>query len=135
VTDSFSQAPDREIAAVPVTRPRGGLGLEAERRLWGSGYLALRDVLCEAHAGSVRLRGRLPSYYLKQMAQSLVADIEGVGRVVNLIEIAGPPGRSPQGHERDAGVDEPDGIEATSPLWEGPSPSEHPGRSRQRCWS
>jgi len=135
VTIVYRQASDREIAAVPVILPRGTLGLEAEHRLWSSGYLALRDVSCEEQAGFVRLRGRLPSYYLKQMAQAIVADIEGVRRVVNLIEIAVPPGRPPLGRERNAGVDEPIGIEPTTQSWEGPSPSEHPGRSLQRCWS
>jgi len=135
VTIAFSQAPDRESEVAPVIPPRGDLGLEAEHRLWGSGYLALRDVSCEVQAGIMRLQGRLPSYYLKQMAQALVADLEGVRRVVNLIEIATPPGRSPLGRERDAGVDEPVGIEQTSQSWEGSIPSEHPGRSLQRCWS
>ena len=135
MTRVFSQAPDRELAAVPVMLPRGSLGLEAERRLWGSGYLALRDVSCEVHAEIARLRGRLPSYYLKQMAQAIVAEIEGVRRVVNLIEIAIPPRRSPLGRERTAGAEEPIGIEQPSQAWEGPSLSEHPGRSLQRCWS
>jgi len=107
VTIAFSQAPDRESAVAPVIPPRGDLGLEAEHRLWGSGYLVLRDVSCEAQAGIMRLQGRLPSYYLKQMAQALVADLEGVRRVVNLIEIAVPPGRAPVGRERTAGVDDP----------------------------
>jgi len=77
--------------APPPSPPPSSLGLEAERRLRGSGYLALRDVVCEAQAGIVRLRGRLASYYLKQVAQALVADIDGVRGVVNLIEITAPP--------------------------------------------
>jgi hypothetical protein len=31
----------------------------------------------------------LPTYYLKQMAQSVVARIEGVQRIVNEIEVVG----------------------------------------------
>jgi len=135
VTIALSQALDPQIRTPPGIPRREGLGLEAERRLRRSGDLGLRDVSCEAHAGIVRLRGRLPSYYLKQMAQAIVADIDGVRRVVNLIEIAVPPGRPPLGRERNAGVDEPIGIEPTSQSWEGPSPSEHPGRNLQRCWS
>jgi hypothetical protein len=135
VTIAFSPAPDSRLLAVPGIPQREGLGLEAERRLRRSGDLAMRDVSCEAHAGIVRLRGRLPSYYLKQMAQAIVAEIEGVRRVVNLIEIAIPPRRSPLGRERTAGAEEPIGIEQPSQAWEGPSLSEQPGRSLQRCWS
>lgn len=135
MTIALGQARDPQFRTLPGIPRREGLGLEAERRLRRSGDLALQDVSSEAHAGIVRLRGRLPSYDLKQMAQAIVADIEGVRRVVNLIEITVPPGRPPLGHERNAGVDEPIGIEPTSQSWEGPSPSEHPGRSVHRCWS
>jgi hypothetical protein len=34
------------------------------------------------------LRGRLPSQYLKQVAQTLASGVEGVGRVVNLIKVS-----------------------------------------------
>jgi osmotically-inducible protein OsmY len=73
---------------------------DVESRLRRSGYLALRDVTCEVQAGIARLRGRLPSYYLKQMAQAIVADVEGVRRVVNLIEVVVPSSRPSQGHDR-----------------------------------
>jgi osmotically-inducible protein OsmY len=46
--------------------------------------------VCEWRAGLLILRGRLPSYYLKQLAQATVAGIEGVDRIANEIEIAGP---------------------------------------------
>jgi hypothetical protein len=35
----------------------------------------------------MRLIGRLPTYYLKQVAQAVVTEVEGVRRVVNLIEV------------------------------------------------
>jgi hypothetical protein len=50
-------------------------------------YAALRGVSCECHAGQLILRGRLPSFFLKQMAQSAVARVPGVERVVNHIEV------------------------------------------------
>jgi hypothetical protein len=34
------------------------------------------------------LRGRAPSYFLKQIAQSAVVGIDGVRRIVNRIEVA-----------------------------------------------
>ncbi|HWE37566.1 MAG TPA: BON domain-containing protein [Isosphaeraceae bacterium] len=58
-----------------------------------SGYLILEDVACDVRGDSVVLSGRLPSHYLKQVAQAIVAEVEGVGRVVNLIHVAPPSAR------------------------------------------
>jgi phosphocarrier protein len=62
-----------------------------------SPYFALRDVCCAYHDGVLTLRGFLPSYYLKQLAQSMVGDVEGVLRVVNEIEVATALHREPPG--------------------------------------
>jgi hypothetical protein len=43
----------------------------------------------------LRLRGCLPTYHLKQVAQSLVAEIDGVCTIVNEIDVRAP-GRSPR---------------------------------------
>jgi osmotically-inducible protein OsmY len=59
----------------------------AQGRLLGSSYFALRNVGCVYRDGVLTLRGSLPTYYLKQMAQSLVAETEGVTAVVNQIEV------------------------------------------------
>ena len=134
MTASMSPATHRELSPSPGSSRRAGIGLEAERRLRRSGYLALRDVSCDACAGVVRLRGRLPSYYLKQMAQAVVAEVEGVRRVINLIEVVAPACRPTEGRER-AGADESTRIGRKPQSWEGPSPSEHPEGSRERCWS
>jgi hypothetical protein len=56
-------------------------------------YGALRAVSCEWREGWLILRGRLPSYFLKQMAQAAVGGLPGVERVVNNIEVVyGLPG-------------------------------------------
>ena len=64
----------------------------AERALRNSPYLALRNVACEYGGGVLTLRGRLPTYYLKQVAQAVVGRIDGVRQIVNDIEVvcAGP---------------------------------------------
>jgi hypothetical protein len=59
----------------------------AERALRSSPYLVLRNVACQHHDGVLTLRGCLPSYYLKQVAQAVVAPIEGVRLVVNEIQV------------------------------------------------
>jgi hypothetical protein len=60
----------------------------AERALRNSPYLALRNVACDCRGGVLTLRGCLPTYYLKQVAQAVVARIDGVRQVVNDIEVA-----------------------------------------------
>ena len=43
------------------------------------------------------LRGCLPSYYLKQIAQEAVAALEGVERIDNQIQVVTPASPSRQG--------------------------------------
>jgi osmotically-inducible protein OsmY len=59
----------------------------AERALRSSPYLALRNVTCDCRDGVLTLRGCLPTYYLKQVAQAVVARLEGVRQVVNEIQV------------------------------------------------
>lgn len=64
---------------------------QAEARLRSRPYRALHEVCCAYRQGVLTLRGCLPSYYLKQLAQAAVAGIEGVQRIDNQIEVASPP--------------------------------------------
>jgi osmotically-inducible protein OsmY len=59
----------------------------AENRLRGNSYLALKNISCEFEDGVLTLRGCVPSYYLKQVAQETVAPVEGAARIVNLIAV------------------------------------------------
>lgn len=59
----------------------------AEQCLRHNSYLALKNLSCDDHDGVVVLRGCLPSYYLKQVAQEVVAHLEGVERIDNQIEV------------------------------------------------
>jgi|GEM_PF-2122149 len=56
-------------------------------RLRDSAYLALRTVGSRYHDGVLTLWGSVPSDYLKQLAQVIVADLEGVRKVANEIEV------------------------------------------------
>jgi hypothetical protein len=69
------------------------LGECVEHDLRESPYSALRDVHCELREGIAILRGRLPTYYLKQIAQTIAAHITGVRAVVNRIEVVPQRGR------------------------------------------
>jgi osmotically-inducible protein OsmY len=59
----------------------------ARSRLLRNPYLALRNVSCDYREGVLTLRGCLPSYHLKQVAQTAVASLDGVAQVVNEIEV------------------------------------------------
>jgi hypothetical protein len=59
-----------------------------ERRLRESPYLCLRAIRCEHQQGVLTLRGMVPSYYHKQLAQTLVAQFVRGGAFVNQIEVA-----------------------------------------------
>lgn len=59
----------------------------AETCLRQNPYLALKNVEVAFRDGVLTLRGRLPTYYLRQMAQEAVGDVGGVESVVNEIEV------------------------------------------------
>ena len=58
-----------------------------ERRLRNSSYAPIRRVSFNYHEGVLILRGRVPSYYLKQIAQTLVRNVKGVDVVVNRLVV------------------------------------------------
>jgi len=55
----------------------------ARERLRQSPYMPVRSLSCEFDRGVLRLRGRLSSFYQKQLAQEAVAGLSGVEQVVN----------------------------------------------------
>lgn len=60
----------------------------ARKRLAQRGYFGLRQVECSFDDGTMTLRGRVPSYYYKQLAQEAVRRVEHVRRLVNRIEVS-----------------------------------------------
>ncbi|MBI2826318.1 MAG: BON domain-containing protein [Planctomycetia bacterium] len=62
----------------------------SQQKLRTSPYLSLRELQCTFHEGVLTLYGRVPTYYLKQLAQTVVARTHGVEELVNQIEVAGP---------------------------------------------
>lgn len=69
-----------------VDRPQFVARLARERL--GTSHHFLRHIHCDFEDGVATLRGRVPSYYLKQVAQSLVSTVDGVERVENEVEVA-----------------------------------------------
>jgi osmotically-inducible protein OsmY len=60
----------------------------AQAALRNSSYIELQNVSCDYSGGILTLRGRVPTYYLKQLAQATVADVPGVLEVHNRVEVA-----------------------------------------------
>ena len=64
----------------------------AKERLRKSPYFALRKITLDHDGGVLTLRGRVASFHLKQLAQTLVSPIPGVGQVDNRIDVVAQPG-------------------------------------------
>ena len=81
----------RSMNAHPASSSRrledDGLRSAALARLRSSGYAGLRRLRCEVTDAVVIVRGTLPSYYLKQMAQSVILRLDGIRSVKNLVEV------------------------------------------------
>lgn len=72
-------APSREIEGA------------VEACLRGSSELAECAIACEFHEGTLTLRGRVPTYFLKQAARSLAQKVRGVRAVENRIDVIPVP--------------------------------------------
>ena len=75
-------------------RPAGGAGRtdallqsRIQHALGEAGYHHLRDLAVAVDGGEVVLSGRLPTYYLAQLALTKAMRVDGVARVRNEIQI------------------------------------------------
>jgi osmotically-inducible protein OsmY len=72
-----------------TTSPDRRVGHLAECRLRDTTYPALKRISCEFHNGVAVLRGSVPTFYLKQVAQSVVRKLDEVKQIDNRIDVAG----------------------------------------------
>ena len=94
--ESISELSGHESAVRPLPDD-GGAGLEANsernlmdavaRALRATGHPALRGVEIEICRGVVVLWGRVPNYYLKQLAQEAAQRVAGVLGIANGLEV------------------------------------------------
>lgn len=72
--------------SIPSTSAR----IEAlvQSRLRGSPYPSIQRLNCDFANGRLFLRGRVPSFFEKQVAQEALADLEGIDQIVNGVEVA-----------------------------------------------
>jgi hypothetical protein len=79
--------------ASPLTRHDAPLpcscsaAAEAQQRLRESPYFALRTLRCDYHEGVLTVRGRVPSFYVRQMAVETLRRIKSVEQLVDRIEV------------------------------------------------
>jgi hypothetical protein len=66
-----------------------GLRIAVLKLLQSSSYTTLRWLRCEVMDAVVIVHGIVPSYYLKQVAQTIVLRLEGIEGVMNLVEVRG----------------------------------------------
>jgi hypothetical protein len=73
----------------PAVTEWSDLDLEtvAQMLLAESGYAALRKLQCEVTETLVIVRGFLPSYYLKQKAQSILRRLDRKRALLNLVDV------------------------------------------------
>jgi hypothetical protein len=64
-----------------------GLRIAALKILQSSGFAAVRKLRCEVTEAVVIVHGRVPSYFLKQVAQTAILRLDGVRSVRNLVEV------------------------------------------------
>jgi osmotically-inducible protein OsmY len=66
----------------------------AARRLYESPYYFLKGISCHVDGGVLTLRGRVPMQPLREFAELIVSRVDGVHKVINLIEVRDPQRRS-----------------------------------------
>ena len=87
ITDEnrFVEIPPQERNSI---REKEAVLAEVQLRFFQSPYQELRDITCDFQEGVLTLRGRVPSYFLKQIAQSIVFSMECIGEIRNRLEIS-----------------------------------------------
>ena len=66
------------------------LAERVERALRATGYAPLRAVEVSACGRLIILRGRVPSYYMKQLAQTVAIEVVGVRELRNDVQVVQP---------------------------------------------
>jgi hypothetical protein len=91
---------------LPLQEEESGLSkerrlVEAEALSWlrESGYRQLRAVSCEFHEGVLTLRGSVSSFYLKQVAQTLLRGLRSIAEVNNRLEVAATASNRQECHD------------------------------------
>ena len=66
---------------------------QCEALLRASAYLSLRKLSCEYHEGVLTIRGQVPTFYLKQLAQACIQTAVRVEEINNQVDVDWPASR------------------------------------------
>lgn len=77
----------RETRNVLFPNPDNQLMARIKRVLRRSGYASLIQIRVIVEQGHVSLEGEVPTYFLKQMAQSQILSVEGVRSLKNALVV------------------------------------------------
>ena len=97
--ERFSTLRNEGASSLSTGAPPGRAATSAERdlseavqsALRATGYLALRNLSVIVKGDLANLRGHVPSYHQKQVAQSVAQRVPGIARVVNSVEVLSIP--------------------------------------------
>jgi len=76
----------RCAATLQATEPSAGASV-LQRQFQMSPYWSLRRLTCALANGRIIVRGTVPCYYLKQIAQTLAVKTVGLGQIESDIEV------------------------------------------------
>jgi osmotically-inducible protein OsmY len=72
---------------VPHNEHNGAIIAEVKERLRRHSHLRVQRIWCEISDDRLFLRGQVPSFFYKQLAQVAVKNIKGIGQIVNELEV------------------------------------------------
>lgn len=81
---------DHDEQPMSPLETRQAIERAAGTRLRQSGYHRVRSVSCRFQHGVLILEARVPSYYLKQIAQTRVHGLAGVAELDNRVQVVTP---------------------------------------------
>ena len=86
--------PDRR--SVSGTASNRDVMAVAQDRLASSGYFGthFKEIACDFTNGVLTIRGRVPTFYLKQILQEVLRDVDGVSRIDNQVNVVSATGLS-----------------------------------------
>jgi osmotically-inducible protein OsmY len=81
--------PQMSESALSRSRPQdGSIREKVNRVLQETGYAPLRCIQCDVSDGVVELTGSVPSFYVKQLAQTAVLRLEQIRGIKNRLRVA-----------------------------------------------
>lgn len=84
------------VCLSPYEKPAELVEQQAERRVaaYGSYAHCFKDVVIRTQDGVLTLTGRVPTFYLKQLLQTWLKNLDGVTRIDNQVEVVNSRGLS-----------------------------------------